>query len=60
MDIISSDLDKIMYIDYDKMRNNNREFFLELNQYVLHPERIQRISQRFNIEFFDYLDSLDV
>jgi len=60
IDNIALCLDKIMHIDYDKMRKDNRDFFSDLNKYVLKPERIERISGQFGIEFFDYLDSLDV
>jgi hypothetical protein len=49
-----------MHIDYDKMRKDNRDFFVELNESLLKPDRIKRISQQFNIDFFDYLDALDV
>lgn len=60
MDDIVLCLDKIMHIDYDKMRKDNRDFFVELNEYLLHPDRIQRMSEQFNIDFGDYLDALDV
>jgi len=60
IDDIALCLDKIMHIDYDKMRQDNRDFFVELNQYILKPDRVQKMSEQFNIDFFDYLDALDI
>jgi len=42
--------------DYENMREKNREFYHELNKVVLKPERVEKISRRFGLEFFDYLD----
>ncbi len=54
------DLDKIMHIDYDKMRQDRRDFFVDLNKYVLKPERLEKISGQFGLDLFDYLDALDI
>lgn len=44
--------------DYQNMKAANKEFYHELNKVVLKPERIEKISQRFGIEFFDYLEAI--
>jgi len=60
MDDIALCLDKIMHIDYNKMRQDNRDFFVELNQYILKPERVERMAEQCGVDFFDYLDAIDV
>jgi hypothetical protein len=44
--------------DYDTMKENNRQLYYQLNKYVLHPVRIQHMADNFNIDFFDYLDTI--
>lgn len=60
MDEIVSVLDKVVHIDYAKMREDNREFVGELSQYVLNPERVEKMSRQFGLENLDYLVALQV
>ena len=46
-------------IDYEAMKEENSEFRSELTAYVFHPARVERMSESFQIEFSDYLDSLE-
>lgn len=46
-------------IDYEAMKEENSEFRSELIAYVFHPARLQRMAESFQIEFSDYLDSLE-
>ena len=41
--------------DYDKMRENARDFLKELQEYVFEPNRLERISIAYNIEFIELL-----
>jgi len=58
MDFILDILNTIMYTNADPEEGDG-EFYCELNKYVLNPERIERFSQKFGMEFFEYLDALD-
>lgn len=44
-------------LDYDKMKENenSREFLRELQEYVFEPNRLERISRLYNIDFIDLL-----
>lgn len=44
--------------DYQNMKAANEEFYHELNKVVLKPERIEKFSQQFGVEFFDYLEAI--
>lgn len=44
--------------NYEYMKEKNEQFYEDLNKYVLKPERIERFSQKFGLEFFDYLDAI--
>lgn len=61
---IVSDLEYILYrmlpADYETMKEKNRQFYHEINKYVLKPERIEKMAQQFGIEFFDYMDAIAV
>ena len=46
-------------IDYEAMKEENSEFRSELTAHVYHPARLQRMADSFQIEFSDYLDSLE-
>lgn len=46
--------------DYEAMHEENREFYHELNKVIFKPERIEKMAQKYGIEFFDYLDAIDV
>jgi len=43
-------------LNYGEMKENNRDFYNELNKYILHPKRIEKMATQFDIGFFDYLD----
>lgn len=45
-------------IDYEKMKENNREFGQDLCQSVFNPERISRLASKFHLEADEYLDIL--
>ena len=46
-------------IDYDGMKEENSEFRSELASYVFHPARVERMADSFQIEFSEYLESLE-
>jgi hypothetical protein len=43
-------------LDYETMKQNCKEFACQLAQKVFHPERLNRISIKYDIEFDEYLD----
>jgi hypothetical protein len=45
-------------LDYEKMKENNREFFEELVKKVFHPERIVRLSALYEFDFSDYMENI--
>lgn len=45
-------------LDCEMMKEQNREFYIELNKVVLNPERIERMTSKYNIEFFEYLRTI--
>ena len=61
---IVSELEMILYRippnDYETMKEKNREFYHDLNKYILNPERIKKMAGEYGIEFIDYLDAIDV
>lgn len=61
---IVSDLEYILHrspsSDYLTMKENNRQFYHELNAYILHPERLENICCEYGIEWPDYLDAIAV
>jgi len=48
----------IFDLDYEEMRKQNREFYLDLIKYTMHPDRIQRFADKYEMEFFEYLEIL--
>jgi len=44
--------------DYEGMREQHKELFKELIEYVFHPTRLIRICKQQNIEVYNYLDIL--
>jgi hypothetical protein len=51
-------LERIPPSDYPNMKEENREFYLQLNKYILNPKHIEKMSEQFDIGFFDYLDAI--
>ena len=51
-------LNGIIRFDYDKMKKDNEDFYIELNQVILKPQRIERMSTHYDIDFFEYLDAI--
>jgi predicted Ser/Thr protein kinase len=45
--------------DYEQMKKKNSNFCKELVTYVYHPNRIKRLSKKFNIDETIYLDILE-
>ena len=41
------------------MKEENSEFRSELASYVFHPARVERMADSFQIEFSEYLESLE-
>lgn len=55
---ILSENPSILTLDYEAMRHQCMAFAEELAEYVFHPERIERMSIRYNINFYSYLNAL--
>lgn len=51
-------LNGIIRFDYNKMKQDNEDFYNELNKHILKPERIQNMAAAHNIDFFEYLDTI--
>lgn len=51
-------LDRMPPTNYERMKENNRHLYYELNKYILKPERIEKMSATYNIEFIDYIDAI--
>jgi hypothetical protein len=45
-------------LDYEKMKENNKEFFEDLVGKVFHPKRIERLSSLYDFEFSDYMENV--
>jgi len=45
-------------LDYEKMKENNRDFFEELVENVFNPQRIERLSSLYKFEFSDYMENV--
>jgi len=45
-------------IDYNKMRENCKPFAEELAAYVFHPQRLIRITEKYNIDLYEYLECI--
>lgn len=54
------ELERIMRFDYQRLKDDNKELYNELNRVVLHPARIEKVSSQYGIGFFDYLDAINV
>jgi len=46
--------------NYSDMKKKGESLYLELSAYVCHPDRIQRISQSYNMVWDTYLDCIDL
>ena len=51
-------LERMPPVDYETMKENNRQFYHDLNKYVLKPQRIEKMAHNYGIEFIDYLDAI--
>lgn len=51
-------LNGIIHFDYEKMKQDNEQFYIELNNNVLNPKRIETMATTYFIDFFDYLDAI--
>jgi len=45
-------------LDYEKMKQNNARLFQDLCESVFNPDRIAKLANKFNIEFYDYLEQI--
>ena len=45
-------------LDYEKMKENNKDFFEDLCQSVFHPERVNRLSDKLGVELDNYLNTI--
>jgi len=45
-------------LDYEKMKQNNARLFQDLCESVFNPDRIAKLADKFNIEFYDYLEQI--
>lgn len=63
-DFFKSYVSKLDYIlantDYTIMKEQNRELYHDLNKYILKPERIEKMADKFGMNFCDYLDAIAV
>lgn len=61
---IVSELDYILErmppSNYDDMKEKNKNFYQDLNKYIMNPKRIEKMALQFHIDFFDYLDLIDI
>lgn len=47
-------------LNYEQMKNNNKDFAFELTKYVFHPERVEKMAEKYGLQdFTEYLDALD-
>lgn len=46
--------------DYTTLKEQNREFYHELNKYILKPERIEKMAHDYGINSIEYLDAIGV
>ena len=46
--------------NYQDMKKKGEAFYCELSEYVYNPERIERVSKKYNMEWDTYLDCLDL
>jgi hypothetical protein len=45
-------------LDYEKMKENNKDFCEELVKKVFHPERIMGLSVLYKFDFSDYMENI--
>ena len=47
-------------LNYEQMKNNNKDFAFELTKYVFNPERVEKMAEKYGLQdFSEYLDALD-
>jgi len=51
-------LDRMPPTDYERMKENNRQFYHDLNKYILNPDRVEKMAAAHEIEFIDYMDAI--
>ena len=51
-------LDNIIRFDYALAKQKNEPFYIELNKYILKPERVEKMATTYHMEFCDYLDAI--
>jgi len=51
-------LTRVPPMDYEKMKENKRQFYQDLNKYILKPERIEKMAGEYRINCIEYLDAI--
>lgn len=47
--------------DYETMKENNRDLYRELNAYIMHPDRIDKMYTKYSLDYpWEYLDAIGV
>ena len=49
----------IFVLDYKKMKERNEALYLDLVKYIMHPNRVEKMALSYNMEFFEYLESIE-
>jgi hypothetical protein len=61
---IVSELDYIFMrtpsCDYETTHEKNREFYYEMNAYILNPARVEKMANKYGLDLCGYLDAIDV
>jgi hypothetical protein len=69
LDLLFQEIDEIIQFleniissfeyNYQLMKKKGENFYMELSKYVHNPKRIERISKKYNMEWYEYLDVID-
>lgn len=54
------DIVKSFNYDYKEMNEEGRAFYMELTKYAYNPERIERMAKKNNMEWYEYIDVLEL
>jgi hypothetical protein len=46
----------LFQLDYNEMRKDIRQFSQELTEYVFHPLRLERLADKFQMDFDEYIE----
>jgi hypothetical protein len=48
----------LFQLDYNEMKKNIEPFSKELTEYVFHPIRLERLANKFQLDFDEYIELL--